>query len=71
MLDSYVDALEIARNLKVHPETVRRLIREGKLPAIKFGNKWIIEKDQLSAFAQGYIGCRGRPDKDDGESAAT
>ena len=31
----------------VHPETVKRLIREEKILATKFGNKCIIERDRL------------------------
>ena len=44
MLENYVDVIEAAKILGVHPETVQRLIREGKLTATKFGNKWIMER---------------------------
>ena len=60
MLENYVDVLEASKILEVHPETVKRLIREGKLPATKFGNKWIMELDRLSVFANVYDGRRGR-----------
>ena len=40
MLENYVDVIEASKILDVHPETVKRLIREGKLAATKFGNKW-------------------------------
>ena len=60
MLENYVDVIEASRILDVHPETVKRLIREGKLPATKFGNKWIVERDRLQAFANTYDGSRGR-----------
>ena len=33
MLENYVDVIEAAKILGVHPETVKRLIREGKLAA--------------------------------------
>ena len=42
------------------PRTVKRLIREGKLTATKFGNKWIMELDRLRVFANTYDGRRGR-----------
>ena len=61
MLDDYVDVLQAAKMLSVHPETVKRLIRLGKLPATKFGNKWLITRDRLFAFAGGYDRRRGRP----------
>lgn len=60
MFENYVDVLEASRILKVHPETVKRLIREGKLPATKFGNKWIMDRERLLVFASTYIGRRGR-----------
>lgn len=60
MLENYVDVYEVAKQLRVHPETVKRLIRQGKLPVAKFGNKWIIERDQLVVFAGSYDGRRGR-----------
>lgn len=60
MLENYVDVIEASKILDVHPETVKRLIREGKLAAIKFGNKWIMERDRLQMFAATYDGSRGR-----------
>ena len=60
MLENYVDVIEASKILGVHPETVKRLIREGKLAASKFGNKWIIERNRLQAFANTYDGRRGR-----------
>ena len=60
MLENYVDVIEASKILDVHPETVKRLIREGKLDAIKFGNKWIMERVCLQMFAATYDGSRGR-----------
>ena len=60
MLENYIDVIEASKILDVHPETVKRLIREGKLTATKFGNKWIIELDRLQAFASTYDGRRGK-----------
>ncbi len=60
MLENYVDVIEASKILNVHPETVKRLIREGKLTATKFGNKWIMERDRLQMFANTYNGSRGR-----------
>ena len=60
MLENYVDVIEASKILDVHPETVKRLIREGKLAATKFGNKWIMDLNQLRVFAATYDGRRGR-----------
>lgn len=54
LLDNYVDVQGVAERLNIHPESVRRLIRQGKLPAIKFGNKWLIERATLEQYASHY-----------------
>ena len=60
MLENYVDVIEASKILDVHPETVKILIREGKLTATKFGNKWVMELERLRVFANTYDGRRGR-----------
>ena len=60
MFENYIDVIEASKILGVHPETVKRLIREGKLTATKFGNKWIMERRCLQVFANTYDGSRGR-----------
>jgi len=57
--DSYFNVIEASRRLKVHPETVKRLCRQGDLPAIKIHNTWLINKDILDNFAGTYIPKRG------------
>jgi excisionase family DNA binding protein len=54
MLDDYVTVAEAAERLGIHPESVRRLIRTQQLPAKKFVTSWLIERDVLEQFAQGY-----------------
>ena len=41
---------EVAKALKVHPYTVRRLSREGKIPAFKFGGQWRYEVTEINKF---------------------
>lgn len=38
---------EAARTLNMHPRTVRRLLREGKLTGAKVGGEWRISADSL------------------------
>jgi excisionase family DNA binding protein len=54
LLENYAGVEEVGRRLNIHPESVRRLIRQGKLPAIKFGNQWLVEKATLEQFASHY-----------------
>jgi excisionase family DNA binding protein len=58
-LDDYYNVIEASRRLKVHPETVKRLCRQGDLPATKLHNTWLIQRDILDSFAATYIPTRG------------
>ncbi|GAB4472489.1 MAG: hypothetical protein Kow00124_10590 [Anaerolineae bacterium] len=53
-LENYVTVAEAAKRLNIHPESVRRLIRAGKLPARKFANTWLIDRTTLDQFASNY-----------------
>ncbi len=59
ILGEYMNVIEAGRRLKVHPETVKRLCRQGDLPAIKIHNTWLIKKEALDNFAGTYIPQRG------------
>ena len=41
---------EVAKVLKLHPFTVTRLAREGKLPAFKVGGVWRLRKDEFERW---------------------
>ncbi len=43
---------EIAKMLRVHPFTVTRLAREGKLPALKVGGIWRFRTDHFKKWLQ-------------------
>lgn len=58
---------EVARLVHRNPETIRRWIREGKLPAAKVGTQHVIDEDDLAVV--GYrpgpsdrVRAPGRPD---------
>jgi excisionase family DNA binding protein len=38
---------EVAKVLRLHPYTVRRLCREKRVPAFKFGGQWRFEKTAI------------------------
>lgn len=46
-------AEEAAEYLKTNPQTIRRMLREGKIPAAKVGREWRIHKDALDAYLKG------------------
>ncbi len=41
---------EVAGVLKIHPYTVRRLSREGKIQAFKFGGQWRYDVGQIESW---------------------
>jgi len=54
ILDDYLGVVEAAAILGVHWETVKRFCREGRIPAQKVHNTWLIRKDELDKFAATY-----------------
>lgn len=48
---------ETAAVLRVHPETLRRFIREGKINAYKIGRRKLISKEEMEKFIKK---CKGR-----------
>ncbi len=49
--ENYLNVMEVAAAVGVHWETVKRLCRDGRIPAEKVGNTWLIHKDMLWQFA--------------------
>ena len=43
---------ELSKILKLHPFTVARLAREGKLPAFKVGGSWRFRKDRFEQWIE-------------------
>ena len=43
---------EVSKILKLHPFTVTRLAREGKIPAFKVGGVWRFRKDQFEQWIE-------------------
>lgn len=45
-----VSVREVARRLGVHPETIRRLIHDGRLEAVRVGRVLRVESSELESF---------------------
>jgi excisionase family DNA binding protein len=43
---------ELSEYLSMHPLTVRRLARDGEIPAAKIGRQWRIKKDLLDRWIE-------------------
>lgn len=53
-LSGYISVPQAAKELAVHPETVRRLLRQGVLPGSKVGTLWFIGKEDFQDFKATY-----------------
>jgi len=51
--ETYYSVEQISQMLSIHPKTVQRYIREGKLRAAKIGKSWRVSGHDLSVFTEG------------------
>jgi len=61
MTEKYFTVDQIADLLKIHPKTVQRYIREGRLKANKLGKSWRVSGHDLSIFTEGGSGSSSAP----------
>ncbi|NLI55292.1 MAG: helix-turn-helix domain-containing protein [Clostridiales bacterium] len=52
MQEKYYTVEQISGLLQMHPKTVQRYIREGKLRAVKVGKGWRVSGHDLSVFTE-------------------
>lgn len=45
-----IGPVEVSKLGGMHPATVQKLAREGKLPAKKIGDKWLFNKTKIAAL---------------------
>lgn len=53
MYEKYYSVEQIAALLAMHPKTIQRYIREGRLKASKLGKNWRVSGHDLSVFLEG------------------
>ena len=54
MSDELLTVEQAAERLQMHPDTVRRLLRDSQLPGRKIGaRQWRISADALKAYVEG------------------
>ena len=51
-MDGWFTVDEVATKMKVHPETVRKWLREGRLDGRNFGGRtgWRVRAEEVEAF---------------------
>jgi excisionase family DNA binding protein len=53
--ESLLDSEEAGRFLRIHPVTVKRLARSGRLPGFRIGNRWRFRFSDLDDWAHSAI----------------
>lgn len=70
-LPALMEVEDVATYLHSAPETVRRMLREGRLVGVRVGRKWLVSKDELRAYIERQTGAvvrRPRPKSEEGGS---
>ena len=60
LTDRYVSSGEAAKLLRMHPLAVQKLIYDGRLPAEKIANRWLIPRTVVEELAKTYSRIRPR-----------
>ena len=50
-----LDCGEVARLLHLHPKTVERMAREGRLPAFKVGKRWLFRPVHIDHWVSSLV----------------
>jgi excisionase family DNA binding protein len=61
MATEFYSADQVASMLKLHPKTIRRFIREGRLRATRVGKSYRVLRSDLEAFAGLLPGASAAP----------
>ena len=59
-LEGYTNIPDAAKQLGIHEESLRRLLRLGSIAGEKIGGQWFISKEQLTLFAATYDAKTGK-----------
>ncbi len=50
-----LDCREVARLLHLHPKTVERLAREGRMPSYKIGKRWLFRASEIDQWMSSLV----------------
>ena len=57
---NFVDLVEAAGLLRIHPQSLRRLIKQGKIRTRLFAGKYLLERADVETFSASYDPRPGR-----------
>lgn len=58
-MTQFYGTAEVAQRLGVHHFSVCRIIRQGRLRALKIGKSWVVREEDLEELAASYEARRG------------
>ncbi len=62
-IDDILDADQVGQMLHIHPRTIVRLAKQGKIPGFKVGSQWRFRKEAINEYIrnqeQQYISKQG------------
>jgi excisionase family DNA binding protein len=61
--ERYLTVDEVAAVLRLHPETVKTLLRNEQLPGRKVGRQWRVSQTALEEYMRGDIPSKKQTDK--------
>lgn len=67
MNDQLLTINQVAEKLGKNAQVVRRWVRDGELPATKYGPIWMVRESDLERYGPKLAARKGRPRKDSNE----
>jgi excisionase family DNA binding protein len=55
LFERLLTAQEAADLLGIHHQTIRRLARQGRVPAIRLGKYWMFRASELDAWVKSHV----------------
>jgi excisionase family DNA binding protein len=49
-VDEFYTLKELSKQLKLSTDTIYRMVRKGKIPAVKIGKKWRFRKSRIDEW---------------------
>lgn len=62
-MDEVCSTSYVAERLGINRQSAARLVRDGRIPAVRVGRTWVVRVADLEEFAKTYAPGAGRPSK--------
>ena len=52
--DTFLNPSQLHTRWGFHPESIRRMVRQGRLPAVRIGKRLLVSQTDVEAFEQDH-----------------